>query len=131
MVAPEFIYLNEQAVRVSSWKQEDASGVIELVVIAQGETDRDQLLDNLSREPVMIRIGSASAIPMDVRSLDTRSSGSGPGSMHRVSASLWPEGVLPPSDPSTSPERVRPIEEKLDKIIDLLTEILNGMRDMR
>ena len=129
MAAPEFIYLNEQAVRVTGWQRDDTTGTIEFVVIAQGETNRDQLLDIFSREPVMVRIGNISAIPMDVRSLDTRSSDEGTRSIYRLQVSLWPEGSVPASrtdEPATVP--VHPIESRLDQIISLLTEIRNEIR---
>jgi hypothetical protein len=128
MVAPEFLYLNEQAVRVTSWKQDDTTYTIEFVVIAQGETDRDRLLDIFSKEPVMVRIGSNSAIPMDVRSLDTRSTDDGPRSIYRVHVSLWPEGSVATR---SEPEESAPLssqEQKLDRIIELLTDIRDEMR---
>lgn len=132
MAAPEFIYLNEQAVRVTSWARDEASGTIEFVVVAQGETDRDQLLDIFSREPVMVRVGNGSAIPMDVRSLDTRSSTEGGRVLYRLQVSLWPEGSVPASseEPETRPS-ADPIEARLDRIIKLLTEIRDEMRFTR
>jgi hypothetical protein len=129
MAAPEFVYLNEQAVRVTSWNRDDTTGTIELVVIAEGEASRDQLLDIFSREPVMVRIGNGSAIPMDIRSLDTRSGGEGARSIYRVRVSLWPEGSVPPSKPAEAP--IDPTQERLDRIIALLEEIRDGLRSSR
>ncbi len=97
MAAPEFVYLNEQAIRVTSWTQEAETGTIEFVVIAKGERDRDQLLGMLDHPPVMLRIGTGSAIPMEVRSVDARSTGEGPRSIHRLQIALWPEGSVEPS----------------------------------
>lgn len=131
MAAPEFMYLNEQAVRVTSWKQDDATGMIELVVIAQGEADRDHLLDDFSREPVMIRVGTGSAIPMNVRSLDTSSTGTGSRSVHRLTVALRPEGASEPAVPQAPPEPADPVEARLDQIIRLLTEIRDDIRGMR
>lgn len=129
MAAPEFVYLNEQAVRVTSWNRDDTTGTIELVVIAEGEASRDQLLDIFSREPVMVRIGNGSAIPMDIRSLDTRSGGEGARSIYRVRVSLWPEGSVPASKAAKAP--VDPMQERLDRIIALLEEIRDGLRSSR
>ena len=131
MAAPEFIYLNEQAVRVTGWKRDEPTGTIEFVVVAQGETDRDQLLDIFSREPVMVRVGNGSAIPMDVRSLDTRSSTEGEKSLYRLQVSLWPEGSVPASVPLPLDTEADPIEAKLDRIIKLLTEIRDETRFTR
>lgn len=131
MAAPEFLYLNEQAVRVSSWNRDDATHTIEFVIVANGETDRDLLLDTFSKEPVMVRIGSNSAIPMDVRSLDTRSTGEGPRSVHRLHVSLWPEGsVATRADVDEAPPLTSQ-EQKLDRIIELLTEIRDEIRSAR
>jgi len=129
MAAPEFIYVNEQAVRVSGWQHSESTGSVELVVIVRGESDRDHLLDQLSREPVMIRVGSASAIPMEVRSLETTSTGSGPTSSYRLKVALWPEGS--PVGPATSSpeEDVDPIVERLDRIIEILTELRDELRE--
>lgn len=126
MAAPEFIYLNEQAVRLTEWKLDDASGTVELVVIAQGEADRDQLLDIFSREPVMVRLGNRSAIPMDVRSLDTRASSEGTRAIYRLQVSLWPEGTGPARE--EEPPSADPLHAKLDQIIKLLTEIRDEVR---
>lgn len=131
MAAPEFIYLNEQAVRVTGWERDEPSGTIGFVVVAQGETDRDQLLDIFSREPVMVRIGNHSAIPMDVRSLDTRSSSEGGRTLYRMQVSLWPEGSVPATAPLPEPEETNSIEARLDRIIRLLTEIRDEMRYTR
>lgn len=131
MTAPEFIYLNEQAIRVTSWSRDNATGAIEFVVIAKGERDRDQLLDTFAREPVMVRIGTGSAIPMDVRTLDTRSTGEGPRSIYRLEIVLWPEGTIAPT---TSPAEVAPTAsggDKLDRIIELLSEIRDDIRRFR
>jgi hypothetical protein len=131
MAAPEFLYLNEHAVRVSSWNRDDASQTIEFVVIAKGEPDRDLLLDIFSKEPVMVRIANNSAIPMDVRSLDTRSTGEGPGSIHRLHVSLWPEGsVAARSDEAAAPAFPSQ-EQQLHRIIELLTEIRDEIRAVR
>lgn len=131
MAAPEFIYLNEQAVRVTGWKRDEATGTIEFVIVAQGETDRDQLLDIFSREPVMVRLGTGSAIPMDVRSLDSRSTGDEPRTVYRLQVSLWPEGSAPAPDAGTDEVTGDPTLHRLDQIIKLLTEIRDEVRFSR
>lgn len=131
MSAPEFIFLNEQAVRVTSWKQDRDAGTIEFVVIARGERDRDQLLDMLANSPVMVRLGTKSAVPMDVQTLDTRSSGEGPGSIHRLEVSLMPEGANgddKPAQASAEDNETDALHHKLDRIITLLTEIRDEIR---
>lgn len=133
MPAPEFVYLNEQAVRVTGWEKDDASGTIGFVVIASGENERDALLDLFSREPVMVRLGQGSAIPMEVRSLDTRSMGDGQRAPFRLEVSLWPEGSVPASDSSRNKDAPLedPLLDRLDTIVDLLTEIRDSLRQAR
>jgi hypothetical protein len=65
---------------------------------------------------------------MEVRSLDTTSSGSGSSSTHRVQVSLWPEGSPVKSPPSEAADSVDPIETRLDRIIELLTDIHDEIR---
>jgi hypothetical protein len=131
MAVPEFIYLNEQAVRVSSWRRDEDAGAIEFVVIAKGGQDRDQMLDILAREPVMVRIGTGSAIPMDVRSLDTRTTGEGPSAVHRFQVALWPEGSASKTTSSPAEQPTNPDDDRLDRIIALLTEIRDELRAFR
>lgn len=133
MAAPEFVYLNEQAVRVTGWERDDATGTIAFVVIATGEDGRDALLDIFSREPVMVRLGQGSAIPMEIRSLDTRSMGDGSRSLYRVEVSLWPEGSVPATEPGPGPgERDGdPVLDRLDTIVTLLGEIRDELRRVR
>lgn len=128
MSVPEFIYLNEQAVRVTSWSRDTKTGAVDFVVVAKGERDRDQMIDLLAREPVMVRIGNGSAIPMEVRTLDTRSTGEGPRSIHRLQIALQPEGIRLESSPPTQPEEPEHSEDKLNRIIELLTEIRDESR---
>lgn len=128
MAAPEFIYLNEQAVRVTGWNREESDGTITIVVIAHGETERDTLLDLFSREPVMLRIGQNSAIPMDVRSLDSRTSGEGETPTYRIQVALWPEGSAPLPTKEQVVSSGDPALDKLDQIIKLLTQIRDEIR---
>lgn len=128
MAAPEFIYLNEQAVRVTGWNREESDGTITIVVIAHGETERDTLLDLFSREPVMLRIGQNSAIPMDVRSLDSRTSVEGDPPTYRIQVALWPEGSAPLPTKEQVVSSGDPALDKLDQIIKLLTQIRDEIR---
>lgn len=133
MATPEFVYLNEQAVRVTGWEKDDATGTIGFVVIARGEEERDALLDMFSREPVMVRVGQSSAIPMEVRALDTRSKGDGTHALYRVEVSLWPEGSVPAAEPPHKPVPLddAPMLQRLDTIAALLEEIRDELRRAR
>src|SRR5690606_4396744 len=58
MTIPEFVYINEHAVRVTSWRHDRETGGVHFVIIARGDHERDLLLDSFGRQPVMIRTGS-------------------------------------------------------------------------
>lgn len=129
MTIPEFVYVNEHAVRVTSWRHDRDTGSIHFVVIARGDHDRDLLLDSFARQPVMIRVGPESAIPMDVHALETTTTESGPRSIHRLQVTLAPEGAPQPRK-EREPDAHLAVDQ-LDRIIELLTEIRDELRQIR
>jgi hypothetical protein len=128
MAEPEFVYLNEQAVRVTGWQHEESTGSVELIVVAHADAERDLILDTLSGEPVMVRVGTASAIPMEVRAMDTKTSDDTSRTVHRIKVSLWPEGAPNPADAARERKKDDPIEARLDEIIRLLSDIRDEIR---
>lgn len=129
MTIPEFVYVNEQAVRVTSWRHDRATGSIHFVVIAHGDHDRDLLLDSFARQPVMIRVDAGSAVPMEVHSLETTTTDSSPRSLHRLQVTLAPEGAPRPRK-EREPESP-PAVDTFDRIIELLTDIRDELRQIR
>lgn len=129
MTIPEFVYINEHAVRVTSWRHDRETGGVHFVIIARGDHERDLLLDSFARQPVMIRTGSESAIPMDVHSLETTTTESGPRSFHRLQVTLAPEGA--PRPRKERQQEAPPSTDKLDRVIELLTEIRDELREIR
>lgn len=132
MATPEFIYLNDQAARVTSLVPDDATGHDRLVVIARGSGDRDHLLELLNDPELQVRFGPEPGTPMRATNIDIRSTGDGPQAVHRIQTDLVPvnspEATSLPSpqeDPRTS------IESRLDQIIELLTEIRDMTREAR
>src|SRR5690606_41081686 len=124
-----FVYINEHAVRVTSWRHDRETGGVHFVIIARGDHERDLLLDSFARQPVMIRTGSESAIPMDVHSLETTTTESGPRSFHRLQVTLAPEGA--PRPRKERQQEAPPSRDKLDRVIELLTEIRDELREIR
>jgi len=120
MPAPEFIFLNDQAIKVTSLRPEDTGGVT-LVVIARGGADRDRTLELLRDERLQVRLGQ-DAPARSMRATDTgvRSSGEGPQAIYRIETTLVPTS----GEPATSAD---PVIERLDRIIALLIEIRDGL----
>lgn len=132
MATPEFIYLNDQAARVTSLVPDDATGHDRLVVIARGSGDRDHLLELLNDPELQVRFGPEPGTPMRATNIDIRSTGDGPQAVHRIQTDLVPVNApeatslpSPQDDPRTS------IESRLDQIIELLTEIRDMTREAR
>lgn len=120
MPAPEFIFLNDQAAKVTSLRDDDAGGFT-LVTIARGGADRDRMLELLDEDDLQVRLDTGASRPMHTTSVDVRSSGEGPQAIHRIEATLIPK----PGSPT--PEPGEPIIDRLDRIIDLLTDIRDRM----
>ena len=132
MATPEFIYLNDQAARVTSLVPDDATGHDRLVVIARGSGDRDHLLELLNDPELQVRFGPEPGTPMRATNIDIRSTGDGPQAVHRIQTDLVPVNApeatslpSPQEDPRIS------IESRLDQIIELLTEIRDMTREAR
>jgi PAS domain-containing protein len=126
MAGPEFIFLNGQAARVTSLTPDDETGGFTLVVMGRGSADRDQLLKLLNADELSVRLGGGPEQPMRVTSIDVRSSGDGPQAIHRIQANMAPRrdetpGSTPPA-PSIE-DRLTSLEQRLDRIIELLTDI--------
>lgn len=116
MPTPEFVFLNDQAARVTAFHPDDAGGFT-LVIIARGGTDRDRTLELLNANDLAVRLDNGEPRPMRTTGIEIRSSGEGPQGIHRIEATLVPanaESQTAPTDPVT---------ERLDQIITLLTEI--------
>jgi hypothetical protein len=133
MAAPEFLRLNGQAVRVTSW-QDDADGdASTLVVIARGPADRDQMLALLGARPLVLSLPEESDRTVVTRDVDVRGAGNGQQAIYRIVASLAPApapdaaAVENATTPSPSVEdRLASIERRLDEIATLLGELRQG-----
>lgn len=126
MAAPEFIFLNDQAARITSLAPDESTGGFTLVVMGRGSADRDQLLKLLNDDDLIVRVGSGSDQAMRASDIDVRSSGDGPQAIHRIQALLVPKSPDIPEEPdagTSDVDRLVSLEQRLDRIIELLTEI--------
>lgn len=131
MAAPEFIFLNDQAARITSLTPNDETGGFTLVVMSRGSADRDQLLELLKADNLIVRVCAGPDQPMRVTDIDVRSAGNGPQAIHRIQAILVPrKGEMTDTSVPVPPveDRLRSLEERLDRIIGLLTEIRDSVR---
>lgn len=115
MPPPEFIFLNDQAVKVTSLRPDDAGGFT-LVLIARGGADRDRTLELLNAPDLLVRLDPDDIRPMQATGIDLRSAGEGPQAIHRIETTLIPRA----GDPAPAPD---PIVDRLDQVIALLTDI--------
>jgi len=126
MSGPEFIFLNDQAVRVTSLRHDDATGAVTLVLIARGSGDRDLITRLLETRPLTLRIpdeGERQVVPRDV---DMRSAGEGQRAIYRFSITLAPDESQPDTETTPAPtieDRLTSLEQRLDQIVAMLDEI--------
>jgi endonuclease/exonuclease/phosphatase family metal-dependent hydrolase len=89
----DFIRIAQQPVRVTSLREDPASGALTLVVIARGTVDRRQLSELFAASPVLVELPDTPAQLMDVASLDERVVGSGEQAITRFSVELSPATI--------------------------------------
>ena len=126
MAGPEFVFLNDQAVRVTSLRHDAAAGTVTLVLIARGSGDRDLITTLLETRPLTLRIpdeGEQRVVPTDV---DMRIAGEAERALYRFSITLVPEDAR--SEPETAPppsieDRLMSLEQRMDQIVAMLEEI--------
>jgi hypothetical protein len=125
MPTPDFVFLDGQAVRATSLTP-TGDGGHRLVVVARGDADRDRLLD-LLRDPALIAdLGDGDVHPVAASGIDVHTSGEGARAIHRVDV------VLRPASPhAAGTGAARSIDDRLDTIIALLTEIRDALRAPR
>lgn len=122
----DFIRIGERSVRVTSLKEDAATGALTLVVIARGTVDRRQLSELLAASPVMVDVPDRPTQLMDVTSTDERVVGSGEQAITRFSIELSPSTAPPPGDDTATEGESLSI--RLDRIETTLEEILKILR---
>lgn len=113
------VKINDEPVRASIVHNDDEH--LRLRIIAKGSMDRDTVLSSLQSGEIAVQIDDGPMWRMSTISLDTHTAGDdGPSSIHRIDVDLSRlEEIQPP---------VLSDSDKLDIIIDLLTEIRNSLK---
>ena len=115
----EFIRLNGQAVRVTSFRRDATTGQIEIVVVARG-TAVGQNLSALGQETSLdVEVPDEPSREYRVAHTDRRSSGEGEQAMHRVKFTLEPM-TTDKSNPIERETQLDRIERKLDQLLEQL-----------
>lgn len=128
MSSAEFIYINQQAVRLTSSARDVRSGAVDLVVIVRGNAARDEVTRLVADSPLEIAFPEEAPQAMRVEEIDLKSTGEGARSIHRFNLRLVPwdatadEGSDEPVAESALMQRLDAIERKLDRLIALLEE---------
>jgi hypothetical protein len=130
MAGPEFIFLNDQAVRVTSLRRDDTTQAFTFVFIARGSGDRDRMTELFEAQPLTLRIPDEGEWLVAARDVDLRSSGEGQQAFHRFSVTLVPAGDPAPETQATPEptidDRLTSLEQRMDQIVALLNDIKAG-----
>jgi len=128
LASNDFVTINGQYVRVTSFTRDETQGMLSLVVIVRGDAARDEVQALLRDQPLTVAIGAEPPASMRVAGIDLRSSGEGARTIHRFAITLEPadmdeaSGTSPdvPSSESALMQRLDAIERKLDDLIALM-----------
>jgi len=128
----EFIKLDDQTVRVTSWRPGDEPGTYTLVTITRGSRDAE-LLDELLRQASLdLQIGDAEAMTVRARNIDRRTVGEGQSGITRFSVVLAEVDAVKDvaaDGPNPSLEaRVAALEAEIIQLRDLVRQHGNGVR---
>lgn len=116
MAQPEFVRIDNQAVRVTSLKTDETTGTVDLVIVARGTAAATFLADLANKETVSLEIPDESTDAYSVKGVDIHSTGSGEQSMKRARFTLVPASLAPPSE-NLAESQLDRIECKLDQIL--------------
>jgi hypothetical protein len=122
----EFIRLDGQAVRVTSFRRDEQSGSIELVIVVRGSAAAMQLRELKQRPSIQIEIPEEEPRAYKVSGLDWRSVGQGEQTMNRFRFRFTPLDAVrhtPAAENGEPAER----ETQLDRIERKLDEILRKL----
>ncbi|MEJ7838971.1 MAG: hypothetical protein WKF81_09155 [Thermomicrobiales bacterium] len=116
MASPEFVRIDGQTVRVTSLKQHDSNGTLDLVIVARGSTAAAFLAELGEKSRINMEIPEASTLDYSVVDADLRSTGEGEQSMNRARFTLAPIAD-PPTTGNATESQLDRIERKLDDIL--------------
>ncbi len=133
---PEFIRLNGNAIRVTSWTALSDPGAFRLVSIVRGSADAALLADLLSRSPLDLEIPGEPQRIVYPNRLDRRDTGEPPATITRFSIDLSPNppggatdtGVDAPAEtpsPITLEQRIAALETEVTALKALVRSLAN------
>lgn len=121
----DFITIGQRTIRVTSLKEDTATGALTLVVIARETADRRHLSELLAASPVSVEVPDRPPQLMDVASIDEHIVGTGDRAIARFSVELLPSTPPLAGDPGTADDS---LPARLDRIEATLAEILRLVR---
>jgi len=126
----EFIKLDGQAVRVTSWRPGNDPATFNLVTITRGSRDAELLDGLLARERIELQVGSDDAMSVTARDIDRRSVGEGQSGITRFSVILteFNERAAPVVPERSLDERIAALEAEVEQLLNLLLHHANGVR---
>jgi len=127
----DFIKIGARQVRVTSLKEDAATGALTLVVIARGTVDRRDLSELLTTSPLPVEVPDRPVQLMDVTSFDERVVGMGEQAITRFSVELVPASPADPGNEIADEGTDDSIATRLDRIETVLEEIRGMLKDQR
>ncbi|HEU0165156.1 MAG TPA: hypothetical protein VFQ54_08925 [Thermomicrobiales bacterium] len=136
MASIDFIYINQQAVRLTSFTRDQQSSRLSLIVIVRGNAARDELNALVAREPITVAFPDEEPAEMHLASVDLKTTGEGARSIHRFDLTLvaWanqansdisPDATTDSAAESALMRRLDAIEQKLDQLTALVRDRLH------
>lgn len=126
----EFVKLNGQAVRVTSWRPEgDGPGTYTMVTITRGSRDSETLDQLLAQRRIELQIGSEEVITVIARDIDRRAVGTGESGITRfaiVFERCDEESGAGAAVPARSvDDRLAALEAEVERLRTLVNELAN------
>ncbi len=135
---PEFIRLNGNAIRVTSWTPLDDPGAFRLVTIVRGSGDAALLADLLARQPLELEIPGEPTRAVYPDRLERRDTGEPPATITRFSIDLSPTPAGSPRGstaaqprakaPITLEQRVAVLENEVASLKELVRSLAHDTR---
>jgi hypothetical protein len=120
----EFIRLNGQAVRVTSWT-EPSPGSYRLVAIVRGSGEARSLADLLGETQLVLELPGEDPRPVSIASLDRRESGTPPAVITRFAVDFASGSDTAAAPQLSVEERVAALEQEVATLRTLIRAIAN------
>lgn len=125
---PEFIRLNGNAIRVTSWTPLEEPGTFRLITIVRGTADASRLVDLLSQQPLELEIPGEPVRPVYPDRLERHDTGEPPATISRISIDLSSNPAGPQSAATkrrSLDDRVTALEQDVSQLKALIESLVN------